>query len=318
MPLQLRATRLPLAQIDLNDDTFALTIPDAPAADPGLEASIAEIGILHPPIVQEKANSLYRVVAGVKRLRAISTTRTACDCLLLAANTSPTETLAAAFAETRASRPPTALEKALFLNKGLRWLDEEQVARRFLPMLGEKGDLQQLRQHLQLLQLEEPLLLALQNGTLDESVARDLAEMSFIDRMTLFDLISLLTLSVDDQRKLVTGCREVAKRNGTNITAVLDDQDLNAILNHEASTPPQKAEQLMSWLADHCSPRQQAAEKEFQAFRAQFALPQGVTLHHVQSFAEDTVTMEVTFANREQLERLWPSLREILVDKGED
>ncbi len=317
MPLQLRATRLPLAQIDLNDDTFALTIPGAPAADPGLEASIAEIGILHPPIVQEKANSLYRVVAGVKRLRAIGPTRTACDCLLLAANTSPAETLAAAFAETCASRPPTALEKAIFMQKGLRWLDEDQVARRFLPMLGMQGDREQLGRHLKLLQLEEPLLLALQNGTLDETVARELAEMSFIDRMALFDLISLLSLSVGNQRQLVTGCREVAKRNATSITAVLDDQALNAILGHEASNPPQKAGQLMTWLADQRSPRLRAAEKEFETFREQLALPKGVSLHHVQAFEKDTVTLAVTFGNREQLARLWPSLRDILVDRGE-
>ncbi|MDH3359887.1 MAG: ParB/Srx family N-terminal domain-containing protein, partial [Desulfobulbaceae bacterium] len=67
MPLQIRSTRLPLNQIDLNDDTFALTIQGVAESDPDLEASISRTDILHPPIVQEKANSSYRVVTGRKR-----------------------------------------------------------------------------------------------------------------------------------------------------------------------------------------------------------------------------------------------------------
>ncbi|MFC1512907.1 ParB N-terminal domain-containing protein [Thermodesulfobacteriota bacterium] len=313
MPLQLRPIRLPLEQIDLNDDTFALTIPGVTATDPDLEASVTATGILHPPIVQEKATSSYRVVAGRKRLRAISASRNSCDCLVLAANTGPAETLAAAFIETKLSREPTALEKAVFLNKGLRWLDEEQVAKKFLPLMAIKADVHQLRRFLKIFALEEPLLLALHNGKLDENVARDLGELPFGDRMALFDLIDLLLLSVGNQKKLVAGCRELAKRNDTSIINILNDQELRDILSHQGSNPPQKAGHLMAWLAKHRSPRLQAAEKEFQTFRGKLALPKGVNLRHAQSFEKDTLTLEVEFAHREQLASKWPSLREILV-----
>lgn len=317
MPLQLRASRLPLTQIDLDDDTFALTIPGVVTADPELEASIAEIGILHPPIVQEKASGSYRVVAGFKRLRAITTTRTACDCLVLAANTGPAETLAAAFAATRINRQATALEKAVFLDKSLRWLDEEQVAKRFLPLLGIRPEQSQLKKFLKLLELEEPLLLAVHAGALDEKVARELGELPFGDRMALFDLIDLLSLSVGNQKKLVAGCRELATRNDTSIINILDDQELRALINCESSNLPQKAGHLMAWLNKLRSPRLQAAEKEFHAFRSKLALPKGVTLHHAQSFEKDTVTLEVEFPSRRELERQWLPLREILVGDKE-
>ncbi|MDH3393767.1 MAG: ParB/Srx family N-terminal domain-containing protein, partial [Desulfobulbaceae bacterium] len=313
MPLQLRATRLPLDQIDLNDDTFALTIDGVPTSNPELEASIAENGIMHPPIVQEKASGSYRVVAGFKRLRAVVATRTVCDCLVLAANTGPAESLAAAFAETQLNREPTALEKAVFLDKSLRWLDEEQVAERFLPKLGIRAGVPQLKQFLKLLELEEPLLLAVHAGKLDETVARELVELPFGDRMALFDLIDLLSLSVGNQKKLVAGCRELAGRNDTSIINILDDQGLRDILGHEASNLPQKAGHLMNWLSKLRSPRLDAAEKEFHAFRGKLALPKGVNLRHAQSFEKDSVTLEVEFPSRQELEQRWMDLREILV-----
>lgn len=312
MPLQLRATRLPLDQIDLDDDTFALTIPGTEENDPSLEASIARTDILHPPIVQEKGNSSYRVVAGRKRLRAVSASRTACDCLVLAANTGPANTLAVALEETCISRQPTALEKAIFLKKALQWLEEEEVAKRFLPLLGAKGEVYQLKRFLKILELEEPLLLAVHNGSLDDGVARDLGDVPFGDRMALFDLIDLLKLSVSNQKKLVSGCREMAKRHDTTIINVLDDQQLRAILAHEASNPPQKAGQLMAWLTSIRSPRLQEAEKEFRAFRGKLDLPKQVDLHHTQSFEKDTMTLEIEFANGEQLQKQWPALREII------
>lgn len=312
MPLQLRATNLPLDRIDLNDETFSLTIPGTSAADSGLKASIAKNDILHPPIVQKKSASTYRVVAGKKRLSAISTTRTSCECLVLAENTGPAETLAAAYEETRITRQPTPLENAIFLNKGLRWLDEEQVAARFLPMLGINPDLRQLSRYLQLLELEEPMLLAVHAGSLDEAVARELGKLPFGDRIALFDLIDLLSLSFSNQKKLVAGCRELAKRNDTSIINILDDQKLREILANQATNYPQKTAHLMAWLTELRSPRLQEAEREFRSMRSKLNLPKGADLQHVQSFEKDALTLKLEFADQRQFEKIWPALREII------
>ncbi|MDH3394363.1 MAG: hypothetical protein OEL66_10175, partial [Desulfobulbaceae bacterium] len=56
-----------------------------------------------------------------------------------------------------------------------------------------------------------------------------------------------------------------------------------------------------------------AAEKEFHAFRGKLALPKGVNLRHAQSFEKDSVTLEVEFPSRQELEQRWMYLREILV-----
>ncbi len=312
MPLLLRATRLPVQQIDLKDETFSLNLPGESLSYPDLAKSIAATGILHPPIVQEKSKSSYRVVAGRQRLRAVSDTCTSCDCLVLAANTGMAETLALAMQETLLSRQPSPVEKAVFLNKELHWLDEEEVAKRFLPLLGIKGDVQQLQRFIKLLELEEPLLMAVQVGKLDETVARELGKLPFGDRMALFDLIDLLSLSVGNQKKLVNGCRELSGRQDLSIIKILNDQELHAILDHEASNLPQKAGQLMNWLNKMRSPRLEEAEKEFRTFRGQLNLPKGTNLQHVQSFEKDTMTLELEFANREQLAQKWPLLREII------
>jgi len=316
MALQFRTARIPLDQIDLDDTTCVLDpTPDAPPP-PALIESVSRIGILHPPILQGKNPSSYRVVAGRKRLRALSSCCSVCDCLLLAANTPPQEVLAVALEETRISRRPTPVELAIFFKKCQRWLDDEQLAARFLPSLRLAANAYQLRRLLDLLKLEEPLLLALHEGRLEEGVARELLEIPFADRMSLFDLIDVLSLSVGNQKKLVTGCRELSRRQDTSVGNILADPALRAILHNEASNPPQKATQLMAWLTDQRLPRLREAEKNFRRFCGKLDLLPGMTLRPAQSFEKDSLTLTIDFADRDQLAARWQALRAALDNHG--
>ena len=68
----------------------------------------------------------------------------------------------------------------------------------------------------------------------------------------------------------------------------------------------------MQWLTDQRFPSLAAAEQEFRTFAAALKLPSALTLSHSPSFEQDQVQLAIPFADREELQRIWPRLAEAL------
>lgn len=318
MSTLLQHKRILLPHIDLSDQTFSFSpVPDRPVPGP-LAASIKRNGILHPPIVKEGPTGAYQIVSGRKRLLAARDVldAAAADCLVLAQDAPAREALRIGLEETLLSRPLSAAETALFFSRLLDFMQKEEAASRFLPLLGHAPHPLRIEKLLDLLALEEPLLTALHDGVLHESVAHELVALPFTDRMVLFEIIELLNLSVSNQKKLVAGCRELAMRTHCTILTLLSDPEAAAILRHPEANPPQKAHNLLAWLSGKRFPRLHEAETDFRRFVGMLRLPKGVTLTHAQSFEKDAVTLSISFADREKLLDSWPGLKDALGKPG--
>lgn len=313
MPPHFRSSLVNFQNIDFQDASNSLTPEGAQEPDPALLASVARTGILHPPILREQGSARLQIVAGRRRLLAAAASRQAASaiCLLLPAASSAAEALSCSLEETVLRGNITMAEQAIFFHKALTLMDEE-TACRFLPVLGLGPHPHHIRKLLKLLQLEEHLLLSLHRGFLQEGAAQDLLLLSFIDRMSLFELMELLRLSASNQRKLTAVCRELAGRTNTPIMALLGRGEIRAILSDPDSNVPQKTAQLMQWLSDQRFPRLSEAEQEFRTFCAGLRLPANVALTHALSFEQDKVDLVVSFRNREELARAWPRFAGVL------
>lgn len=309
MPPPFRSSLINLQNIDFQDTSNSLAPEGAQEPGPALLGSVARTGILHPPILREQGTALLQIVAGRRRLLAAQAVHhpVSAICLVLPAETTAADALAISLEETILRGDITVVEQAIFFYKILECMDEKNACR-FLPALGLTPHPHHIRKLLKLLQLEEHLLLSLHQGFLQEGVAHDLLGLSFTDRMSLFELMELLRLSVGNQRKLVAVCRELAGRTGTPIMAILGRPEARAILDGAESNIPQRTAQLMQWLTDQRFPRLNEAEQEFRAFSAGLGLPAGVTLSHALSFEQDRVDLAISFTNREELRRLWPRI----------
>jgi ParB family chromosome partitioning protein len=300
-----------LQQIDLDDHTFSLLPAKLDTALPAeLADSLSRVGLIHPPILRLSDKGTYQVVSGRKRIR-LAAERLAWNrisCLLLTEDYSDPDTLTLVLEETLACRRPSPAEAATFCAKIVQWLGEEEAAARYLPLLGLEKDLRILQRHAALAKLEEPLLLALHQGKLKESVARELVGLTFVDRMALFEIIDLLSLSASNQKKIVTVCLELASRQKSTIYSILAEQDMQEILEHPHANPPQKTANLMALLNKKRSPLLSEAEDEFRRFAAGLHLPKNAHLSHSQSFERDTLTLSIEFNNREKLQETWTHL----------
>jgi len=312
MPPTFRSSLVNLRHINFQDFSNSLTPEEARAPSAELLASVARAGILHPPILREQGGTRLEIVTGRRRLLAAQHTLHSIStiCLVLPADTLPVETLALNLEDTILRGNITVVEQAIFFQKILVHLDENEAARRFLPALGLEPHRHHLRNLVQMLGLEEHLLTALHEGRLHEGVAREFLGLNFTDRLSLYEVMEMLSLSVGNQKKISAICRELAARHNTSVMALLGQPEVREILDPQETNIPQKTARLMQWLTEQRFPRLAEAEHDFRAFAATLKLPSAVALNHSPSFEQDQVQLTIPFANREELRRVWPLIAE--------
>lgn len=314
MPPTFRSSLVNLHHINFQDFSNSLTPEEAREPSAELLASVARTGILHPPILREQGRTTMEIVTGRRRLLAAQQAQHSIStiCLVLPADTLPAEALAINLEDTLLRGDITVVEQAIFFAKILDHMDENEAAKRFLPALGLEPHRHHLHNLLQLLGLEEHLLGALHKGQLHEGVTRELLGLNFTDRLSLYEIMEMLSLSVSNQKKISAICRELAARHNTSVMALLCQPEVRDILDPQETNIPQKTARLMQWLSEQRFPRLAEAEQEFRAFAAALKLPSAVTLTHSPSFEQDQVQLSIPFTNKEELRRAWPLIADIL------
>jgi ParB family chromosome partitioning protein len=301
---------VPLVQINFSDHTFRLT-PFADDQPPsGLRDSIRKIGLLHPPIVMEIYTGSFQIISGRKRLQVLTAPPAAenCDCLVLARDSSELYAYRILFEEHLFARPMSSIEQAMFFAKILPFITITQAAEEFLPRLGLRPSPFHIEKLLSLLDLEEPLQNSIHRGRLHEKTGLALSRLPFKDRWALFEIIEQLQLSVSNQQKLLSICRELAIRCKTAIAELLASDAVNAILNQPQTNIPQKSGHLMTWLTERRFPRLTEAERQFHEFAADLHLPKGARLTHSPAFEKNELTLSLTFKDETEFLRIWQKL----------
>jgi len=314
----LTTKNIALSQVDFNDYSCSISPEPENDSDETLRRSIDRYGILHPPVVREISAGLYGVVTGRKRLLALRTLQkvNTCHCLIVSKRIPKIEIFDILLAEIQLTRQLTITEKAFFLQKIIPLADERQIVKEYLPRLGLAPDLFVLQQTLKLLELEEPVLLGMHQGYVNERVARDFIALPVQDRTILFEIIAALRLSFSNQKKLIHICRELAGRKNKSITALLDNDEVHAILNHQDANPPQKTKNLMVWLAHRQKPRSIQAEEEFSRFVTALRLPGNVSVAHTPFFEDDKVTLSIRFRSLKSLQHVWEKIKHATHQNG--
>lgn len=313
MSRSLQVERIPISDIDFSDRSFSLNpLPDDRVPESLLE-SISRTGLLRPPILKRKSARALLIISGRKRLAAVRDLHiNACNCLIIPPETPEAEIFLIRLEDILSTRPATIIEKALFLKNILPHAGEDEVVQELLPLLGLPRHQRYLKRHLALLEMEEPLIISLHKGLLEEKTALTLSGLSFRDRMALYEIIESLRLGVGKQKKLIAVCRELSTREKTTIAEILAGPEIRQILDHPESNTPQKAANLMAWLSRAQTPLLAEAEKEFRQFTGRLDLPPGASLSHSLSFERDTLTLSLVFKNQEEFLEAWRQIRPVV------
>jgi len=304
-----------LLQIDFNNLSYSIHPKPDSDVDESLKRSIARYGILHPPILRETTSGSYVIVTGRKRLNVLhSLNIKGTGCLVIPIEFPEIELFHILLEEVQLIRQLTITEKAIFLQKLAPIAGKQQIIKEFMPRLGLAPNPLTRKQILKLLDLENPILLGLYRGEVTEAVAPALVSFSVEDRSILFDIITSLKLSFSNQKKLVHICRELTDREKVSVAELLDNSEVQAILHHQDTNPPQKTKKLMIWLSERYKPRFTAAEEDFNHFITAIRLPKNVSVTHTPFFEDDTVTLAITFRNRKSLQNTWEKIKHATSD----
>lgn len=290
-----------LSAIQFDDDLFSLTPSLVATAPQKLVRSISRVGLLHPPIIVEIAEGIYRIGSGRKRLLAARKLNVQnCKCNVFSSTTHPMDVFNYIY-EDASHTNLSIISKAIFLRKAGKWLSDEELSQKFIEGFELKGGAYQISKLKQLAELEINIQEALFANRIDEKVCHELVKLDFMDRMGLFDVIRSLSLSVANQRKLLITSRELAARGGINISSFLGQEQLTTILSNNSLNTPQKSATYMSCLQELRFPLLSEAEQEFKAFVKELSLPKQIQVSHDTSFETDKLTLTITCQSKQEL-----------------
>lgn len=264
------------------------------------------IGLLHPPIVHEETPGAFLIISGnfrVEILKQNSPHEASILCHVLPLETSPQKILYYILEEQLQSGPFSPMEKACFFSLCAPYMDTKSIAQSFLPMLNEKVQQHTISKHLELIKLDTKIQCSIHNGSINEKLAGELLCLKSGDRTLLHNIFLNLALGSGKQKRFLSLCRDLARREGTTIHTLLSKAEYQDILHHTEMNPPQKGALLLNTLQKQTFPESMAAEREFQQKIKAMELPANCTASHSPAFETDQTLLTVRFSSLSRMEK---------------
>jgi ParB family transcriptional regulator, chromosome partitioning protein len=265
-----------------------------------LVASIRRIGLLNPPVLFRQGPG-HVIVSGFRRVDALNSLKTdRFSARVLDPETDPVRCAAIAIADNAFQRSLNIIELArayTLLEKTCS--DRDQLLRtaaaaglaaspslieRLLPVCRLHGAIQSA-----LIADTVSLPVALELGRLPEAVGIALAQI-FID----------LKLGLNRQREILTLVKEIARREGIDMLAVLGSREMEAILNGEPDRGL-KRQHLRRYLLRRRFPAITEAEESFARLTRDLRLGKHAALIPPKNFEGNTYQMQLFFKTPDEL-----------------
>lgn len=308
---------VPLARITAAHrwDIHPFLGPEIPA---GLNRSLLEVGILHPPLLLELDGGGFEIIDGRKRVQAAREILNLHECpsLVVPPESSPHDILSFLLASQGCNAPLSPMEKAYFLKICGEFLAPEEIAKLFLPRLTGRGSRTLLPRYRRLLTLEPGLQKHVHHGLISEATVLEMLHLEVEDRTTLAALFTDFQMGGGKQRRFFSLARDVAMRAGTTITALLAQPPLQEIHEHRQMNAPQKVQSLLAILQQMATPSLYRDEQSFKARISTLDLPPSCTVLHSQAFETEEVHLSIRFENFDRLQMASASLVQTLKDTG--
>jgi ParB family chromosome partitioning protein len=275
--------------------------------------SIRRTGLLYQPIVQKTSDGLYDFITGRRSFEAFQAISPGARiwCRILTDDISARDILCLVFDENSRTRPLSLIELAYFFQLCGSLLSSHEQ-RELYDSLGLQANPHNINRTIELLQLEPPLQIALLTEKITEVVARELLKLDEVDRTAVFTLFMHLNIGGGKQRRILTLLKDLVGRKGVSVVDYLDMDDIQDILNHQEMNVPQKTQSLLQLLQNLQTPTLKEAETIFSAWKSGLKLPDNCDVEHSPAFEQDSVTLSVTFKNKEQIEKRLAEIKHLV------
>lgn len=290
-------------QLDFDDTTFLMSYP---LEAPTVMASVATIGVVQPILVTGcPCQGKYQILAGFRRAyasRAIGLETIHANIYPLDPDRQLSAFLLVLY-ENLAHRVFNDVEKSLILTKLLNQFgcSRDEVIRDYLPLLGLGPHEKVLETYLSIFRFEEALKAYIAAHDVSMTAIELLSALSADDRNAVFGLISTLKLGINKLKDFHTLLEEIALRDQQTISDILADPEIQAILEHDKYSGPQKTDLIRQQLRRRRYPQLTALEAEYHKQLTGLHLPKAIQLTTDRFFEDDALTASFRFQTPEQL-----------------
>jgi ParB family chromosome partitioning protein len=296
---------LPLNQINIADDSYRITF--APRLEE-LTRSIKTVGLVQPIIVRHTSEGTYQIVSGYKRVLVLKELgRQSLPALVSEpSDMSPTQAFLMNLHDNAITRQLNIIERATALAKLRQFysMNEEDLVKQFLPIMGDDPSYKILHQLLTLDQLTEPMKHHVVLSDLALSSASRIAEFSASTQQALLGVLSHIKPSTNKLNELLTLIREIAARDGLTVEDILQRYQLLQIVADTSTPAAAKAMALKKTLQGVKFPQLSEKQRRLTELIQGLELPDAARLVADPYFEKQTFKLEYQFNQPEELNEL--------------
>ena len=298
-----------LDRIDIHNDNFRITTRDD---IDDLLPSIRYAGLAAPPVLSGNSSG-YLIISGFRRIavcRKLGWREVLARVLVPAGD--QLEYLHIAIADNALQRKLNLIETSRALYKLASLVGSSEKLAEAASISSLPSNLSVISKIKDLCQLPSAVQNCIINETISLAMANELALMDSDTAIDLCGIFSLLKLSLNKQRELISLVREIAHRQDVSIRQVLADEFLQAILNNDNLDVGHKARQIRTFLRKWRFPRITAAEEHYNFHAKKLKLGRDISLIPPRDFEGSVFTLKINFTNRAQLENRQSILDEVI------
>jgi ParB family chromosome partitioning protein len=305
MPFNNRTIRL--ERINLEDKSFQITTETAMDS---LVASIARMGMMHPPVLLGD-EACYVVVSGFRRIAACKFLElTEISAKILPPETDRQTCIYWAVADNALQRPLNLIETSRALTRLTEVYAEPDDLCRVARELGLPDNLSAIDKMRQLSGLSVEIQEGVLSNTLSLAMALELGKLEIPAGVAMAQLFGYLKLGLNKQRELLLMIQEIAFRDRLSIHEILNSSDFRSIVDHEKWDRSQKTLKIRQYMKRRRFPSITTAEKNFEDAVRSLSLENGVMLIPPQDFEGNDFCFHLSFHTQDELHHRLSGLTE--------
>lgn len=276
-----------------------------------LSRSIKEVGVINPPVVQKTSDGYFRIVCGFRRVHAARELQIQeLICKVIPCEIKDLDLLLIALYDNLTTRPFHPLEKSFIIEKLEQFVDPKEIIAKYFPLLGLPPHKKGYDDIACLARLEKPVRDAVYRGDLAQPVAVRLSQLSRQDRMSVFDLLEKVHLSVSKQKEVSEYLIEISQRETISLSDLIKSQQITELFENDRLSKSQKGESIRSYLRCRRFPQITRMEDKFTRIHRGLQLKTGTKLLPPPSFESNTFQIQFGVNSTEDLKKKIQQLEE--------
>lgn len=314
--IQIEQTEVRIDQIDFNDLSYIFTY-DPPLSP--LITSISQIGVVTAPVLEQKSEATYRIVAGLKRILALRQLQeTKLRATIYHSETGEPDYRVFLFTlyENLGTRTLNVIEKANVIYKLTHryHISKDIIIKEFLPLLELGENPQVIDRCLNLVELEDYLKLSILENFISIDMALSMQSLSQPERQEVFQFFQELRLGKNQQKEFFRLLQDLSATSKQPVATILRREPLREILSNDRLTSGQKMNRIKENLLRLRYPRFSNTEAAFGELKRELRLPPGINFHPPPFFEGKNYRIDFNFMNADDFEKILKILNSIAAE----